>query len=255
MTSEFKGKTIIITGAAGVYGRQFAERFAGLGANLFLTDRIEEDLAALKASVGSGSEIRTFAADLTEANDLTALADAVLAGFGAPDIAILNAGIYPFGGLFDTSLETFDRIFDINVRANFVLTQLLARPMIDSGTKGSLIYIGSAAAHILRSNGLAYCTSKRALEWMVKGVALELAPYGIRANVIEPGLALGSGTASFPDGYVAAIERQIPQRRLIRAGEAADAAVFLASSGASYITGTSLPVDGGGSIPHRGQVS
>jgi len=93
------------------------------------------------------------------------------------------------------------------------------------------------------------------LEWMVKGVALELAPYGIRANVIEPGLALGSGTASFPDGYVAAIERQIPQRRLIRAGEAADAAVFLASSGASYITGTSLPVDGGGSIPHRGQVS
>ena len=200
-------------------------------------------------------EIKTFAADLTEADDLAALADAAIAGFGPPEVVILNAGIYPFGGLFDTVLETFDRIFDINVRANFVLTQLFARAMIDASTKGSLIYIGSAAAHILRSNGLAYCTSKRALEWMMKGVALELAPHGIRANVIEPGLALGSDTVDFPDGYVAAIEQQIPLRRLIKEGEAADAAVFLASAAASYVTGMSLPVDGGGSIPHRVKVS
>lgn len=255
MTSEFKGKTIVITGATGVYGRQFAERFAALGANLFLTDRNGEALTALKASIADGVKIKTFAADLTEADDLAALADAAISCFGPPDVVILNAGIYPFGGLFDTPLETFDRIFDINVRANFVLTQLFARAMIDAGIKGSLIYIGSAAAHILRSNGLAYCTSKRALEWMMKGVALELAPHGIRANVIEPGLALGSDTVDFPDGYVAAIERQIPLRRLIKEDEAADAAVFLASSAASFVTGMSLPVDGGGSIPHRAKLS
>lgn len=255
MTEDFNGRRVVVTGATGVYGRQFAERFASLGAHLFLTDRDEAVLAAFAAGLAGALPAERFAADLTEDRDLVAVADAVRERLGAPDVVILNAGVYPFGGLFDTSLETFDRIFDVNVRANFALAQALARMMIDTRTRGSLILVGSAAAHILRSNGLAYCASKRALEWLMKGIALELAPHHIRVNMIEPGLALGSAGNEFPEGYVAAIERQIPMGRLIADGEAADAAVFLASQAAAYVTGASLPVDGGGSIPRRAQVS
>lgn len=253
-SGEFTGKAVVITGAAGIYGQQFAERFATLGARLFLTDRDEAALAGQRARFG-GTTVETFAADLTEDHDLAALADRVLERFGAPDVVINNAGIYPFGGLFDTTLEVFDRIFDINVRAGFEITRRLSQAMIAAKTRGSFIFIGSAAAHVLRTNGLAYCASKRALEWLMKGIALELAPHGIRVNMIEPGLALGSAGTSFPEGYVAAIERQIPLGRLIAPGEAADAAVFLASAAAAYITGASVPVDGGGSIPRRSQLS
>jgi 3-oxoacyl-[acyl-carrier protein] reductase len=253
--NDFRSRIVVITGATGVYGRQFAARFASLGSKLFLTDRDATALASLAAEFTDADAVETFAADLTSEQELLALSEAVATRLGAPDTVILNAGIYPFGGLFDTSIETFDRIFDVNVRANFVLTQRLARMMIDAGKRGNLIFIGSAAAHILRSNGLAYCTSKRALEWFMKGVALELAPHGIRVNLIEPGLALGSAGTDFPEGYVKAIEKQIPMGRLIAAGEAADAAVFLASEAAAYVTGASVPVDGGGSIPRRAQVS
>jgi 3-oxoacyl-[acyl-carrier protein] reductase len=85
----------------------------------------------------------------------------------------------------------------------------------------------------------------------MKGIALELGPHGIRVNMIEPGLAPGSAGTAFPPGYLEAIANQIPLGRLIESGEAADAAVFLASDAARFITGTSLAVDGGGGIPHR----
>jgi 3-oxoacyl-[acyl-carrier protein] reductase len=133
---DFGGRLIVITGAAGVYGRQFAERFAQLGAHLFLTDRDEQGLADARERLPPNARAETLAADLVEAADLARLCDAVIARFGAPDVVINNAGVYPFGGLFDTSLETFDRIFDVNVRAGFEITRRLARAMIDAGRKG-----------------------------------------------------------------------------------------------------------------------
>jgi short-subunit dehydrogenase len=117
----------VITGATGVYGRQFAARFASLGSRLFLTDRDATALASLAAEFTDAEAVETFAADLTSEQDLLGAFRSRATRLGAPDTVILNAGIYPFGGLFDTSIETFDRIFDVNVRANFVLTQRLAR--------------------------------------------------------------------------------------------------------------------------------
>lgn len=248
---EFEGQVVVITGAAGLYGGQFARRFAGLGARLFLTDRDSAALSALAAELDGLGRVELCAADLTSAADLARLCDEAVERLGPPDVVINNAGIYPYGGLLDTPLETFDDIFAVNVRAGFEITRRLASAMISAGKTGSFLFLGSASAHVLRSNGLAYCASKRAIEWLMKGIALELGPYGIRANLIEPGFWVGSALTTHDPSYIEATVAQIPLRRLPEADEAADVAVFLSSQAASYITGVSLAVDGGVSIPHR----
>lgn len=249
MAQEFAGKSVVITGAAGIYGAQLAADFAVAGARLFLTDRDAAGLATLRARLGR-ADIRSAAADLTDPEAIAGLCCDVLAG-GVPDIVVNNAGIYPFGGLFDTPVETWDRIMAVNLRAPFLVTRALAEAMIAAKHPGNFIFIGSGAGHLLRTNGLAYCTSKRGLEWLMQGIALELAPHGIRANLVAPGLALGSAGTAFPAGYAEAMAARVPLGRPIEPGELGAAVMFLASPRAAYITGASLSVDGGGAIPRR----
>jgi 3-oxoacyl-[acyl-carrier protein] reductase len=248
MSQEFAGKTVVITGAAGIYGSQLAADFAAAGAQLFLTDRDERGLAAVCGRLGR--DIASATADLTDPDSIAALCRQIL-DRGVPDVVVNNAGIYPFGGLLDTPVEMWDRIMHVNLRAPFLITKTLAEVMIAAGRKGAFIFIGSGAGQVLRTNGLAYCTSKRGLEWLMKGIALELAPHGIRANLVAPGLALGSAGTVFPPGYAEAMAKRVPLGRAIEAGELGAAVMFLASDQAAYITGTSLSVDGGGAIPRR----
>lgn len=249
MSDEFAGKAVVITGAAGIYGSQLAENFATAGARLFLTDRDGTGLADVARRLG-GAEVDTATTELTEPDSVTALCRQVV-DWAVPDIVINNAGIYPFGGLFDTPVDMWDRIMQVNLRAPFLITQALATAMIAAGRKGAFIFIGSGAGRMLRTNGLAYCASKRALEWLMKGIALELAPHGIRANLVAPGLALGSAGTVFPAGYAEAMAKRVPLGRPIASGELGEAVMFLASERAAYITGASLSVDGGSAIPRR----
>jgi 3-oxoacyl-[acyl-carrier protein] reductase len=248
MAQEFAGKTVVITGAAGIYGTQLAADFAAAGARLFLTDRDAAGLMAARERLGG--DVNSATADLTDPSSIAALCGQILKS-GVPDVVVNNAGIYPFGGLFDTPVEMWDRIMHVNLRAPFLITRTLAEAMIAAGRKGAFIFIGSGAGQVLRTNGLAYCTSKRGLEWLMKGIALELAPHGIRANLVAPGLALGSAGTVFPAGYAEAMAKRVPLGRAIEPGELGAAVMFLASNQAAYITGTSLSVDGGGAIPRR----
>lgn len=248
MGHDFAGKGVVITGAAGIYGAQLAADFAAAGARLFLTDRDAAGLAAVCDRFGG--DAASAAAELTDPDSIATLCREVLDRF-VPDVVVNNAGIYPFGGLFDTPVAMWDRIMGVNLRAPFLITQALAQAMIAAGRKGAFIFIGSGAGQMLRTNGLAYCTSKRGLEWLMKGVALELAPHGIRANLVAPGLALGSVGTVFPEGYAEAMAKRVPLGRAIAPGELGAAVMFLASDEAAYITGTSLSVDGGGAIPRR----
>ena len=249
MSDEFASKTVVITGAAGIYGSQLAADFAAAGARLFLTDRDAAGLAAVAAGLGT-ADVTTAEADLADPETIAALCREI-ADWSVPDVVVNNAGIYPFGGLFDTPVGMWDRIMQVNLRAPFLITQDIAESMIAAGRKGAFIFVGSGAGQVLRTNGLAYCTSKRGLEWLMKGVALELAPHGIRANLVAPGLALGSAGTEFPSGYAEAMARRVPLGRPIAAGELGAAVMFLASDRAAYITGASLSVDGGGAIPRR----
>ncbi len=249
---SFTGKIVVITGAGGIYGRQFSKAFAREGARLVLTDRKAAGLTALSRELALPADrLHLHVADLTDEAAIAAFITGTADAVGCPDIVICNAGIYPFGGLLDTSGALWDDIMAINLKAPFLLTQGFARLMIDRGVKGSFVCIGSGAAHVLRTNGLAYCVSKRGLDWLVKGMALELARFGIRVNAVEPGLAIGSAQTSFPPGYVENMSARIPLGRMAGEHEAADAVLYLCSDQASYITGAAIPVDGGSAIPRR----
>lgn len=248
--SEFSGKRVVLTGAAGVHGRWIAAAFARAGAELCLSDQRGEKLTGLVAELGLDPQATvTHATDLRQESSITELAALVADRWGAPDILVNNAGLYPrTGPLLDLDTETFDTLMAVNLRAPFLTVRVFARQMIAHGVRGSIVNIGSGAARRMSVGSVTYCTSKTALERLSKGQALELAPYGIRVNVVEPGFAAGSEVSHLPADYVERMEAKIPLGRSSGAGDASAAVLYLCSQAASFITGTALAVDGGNSI-------
>lgn len=251
-TGRFAGKKVIITGAAGVYGRELSHAFAEAGASLCLVDRDRAALDRFAAGLALPAE-RIMAAyiDLSDEAAIKELARAIEARWQAPDIVVNNAGIYPFGGLFEIDGAEWDRVLRLNLKAPFLMMQALTRQMIVKGVKGSFVNISSGAADFLRTNAIPYCVSKRGLEYLTQAFAIELAPYGIRVNAARPGFAEGSTAVTWPPGYIEAITKHNPMRRVSQPGDLAGAVMFLASDDAAYVTGDTIAADGGSSIPRR----
>ena len=243
---EFRGKKVVITGAAGIFGGHLARSFAAEGANLCLTDRDAAGLAPLLEGAGPDSFVQ--AADLCDDASLAELIGAVESRWGAADILINNAGIYPSAFLLDMTAADWDRVFDVNLRAPFVLSTGLARQMVGKGVKGSIVNISSGASRKMRRTACAYSTSKTALDRLTKGLAIELAEYGIRANALEPGFAPGSNVSTLSDTHVQKVLGSIPLGRPTEQRDIGQAALFLCSDAAAQITGGTLSVDGGNSI-------
>jgi 3-oxoacyl-[acyl-carrier protein] reductase len=247
MTFEDKG--VVVTGAAGVFGRWIAAAFAREGARLCLSDNRRDAAEALAAELSlDAARTLVHGTELTDEASIRDLAATVRDAWGAPDIVVNNAGVYPKGGLLDLPTEAWDRIFDINLRAPFLITREMAKLMIDQGVKGAFVNVSSGASRQMRNGSVPYCTSKTALERLTKGFALELAPYGIRMNAVEPGFAPGSIVSPLSDDYVQRMKARIPLGRTSGPDDAPDAILYLCSPKASFITGTVLSVDGGNSI-------
>ncbi|MDA0704265.1 MAG: SDR family NAD(P)-dependent oxidoreductase [Proteobacteria bacterium] len=248
----FAGKRVVVTGAGGVYGQALARAFAAAGARIFLSDRNAAALTDLAADLALPDDrLILDETDLTDPEAIAVLARRIADAWGAPDILVNNAGIYPFQDILEVSAEDWDRVMAVNLRAPFLLSQTLAKAMIAHGVRGSIVNIGSPSARILRTNGLPYCVSKRGLDWLAKGLALALGPYGIRVNTVEPGLALGSAQIAMPPAHIKGMAKGNPLGRIGRAEDLPGVVMFLCSDAADYITGASLPADGGGSIPRR----
>jgi 3-oxoacyl-[acyl-carrier protein] reductase len=246
---EFQDKRILITGAAGVFGRWIAEHFAREGARLCLSDNRRLPLDELAASLGlPPSRTILHATELTDDASILDLADRVRNAWQAPDIVVNNAGLYPSCDLLDMSAAEWDRIFAVNLRAPFLVTREMAKLMIAAGRKGAVVNISSGASRRMRRGWVAYSTSKSALERLTKGFALELAPHGIRVNAVEPGFAPGSSVSKLSEHYVARMRARIPLGRTSGPGDAPEAVAYLCSEKASFITGAVLAVDGGNSI-------
>ena len=145
-------------------------------------------------------------------------------------------------------MEEWDCILGVNLRAPFLLTQAMARLMIAQGRAGSVVMISSGAARQMRNGSVPYCTSKTAVERLAKGFALELAPYGIRVNVVEPGFAPGSTVSPLDSAYVERMKARIPLGRTSGPDDAPEAIMYLCSDAAAFVTGAVLSVDGGNSI-------
>ncbi|HEX6443966.1 MAG TPA: glucose 1-dehydrogenase [Streptosporangiales bacterium] len=246
MTDEQDARRVVLTGAAGVFGTWMAEAFAREGAHLLLTDVRADPLRRLADRLSdAGARVEARVADLTDPADLDALAAASAELWGSPDVLVNNAGIYPRGWLLDMTRDHFERILAVNLLAPFQLTQALARQMIEHGVRGSVVNMSSGAAVSTQPGGGPYSTSKAALAMFTRSCALELAPYGIRVNAVAPGFAPGSEVSLLDDDHVGSMTRSIPLGRTSGPDDAPEAVLFLCSPQASFITGTTLTVDGG----------
>jgi len=246
---EFENKTIVITGAAGIFGRWIAAYFAREGARLCLSDIRMDGLEKAVSELGLDcSKVLLHATELTSDASMLELVDLVKREWKAPDILVNNAGIYTRFSLLDMEFSDWDRVFGVNLRAPFVLSREFAKLMIAEDRKGSIVNISSGAARKMIQNGVPYCTSKTAIERLSKGFAMELAEYGIRVNVVEPGFAPGSEVSELSDEYVTNMLKNIPLGRASGPEDAPGAIAYLCSEKAAFITGAVISVDGGNSI-------
>ncbi|CDZ70430.1 SDR family NAD(P)-dependent oxidoreductase [Neorhizobium galegae] len=246
---EFENKTIVITGAAGIFGRWTAAYFAKEGAKLCLSDVRMDGLEKAVAELGlDRSKVLLHATELTSDASMLELVDLVKREWKAPDILVNNAGIYTRFSLLDMEFSDWDRVFGVNLRAPFVLSREFAKLMIAEGKAGSIVNISSGAARKMNQNSVPYCTSKTAIERLSKGFAMELAEYGIRVNVVEPGFAPGSEVSELSDEYVTNMLKNIPLGRASGPEDAPGAIAYLCSDKAAFITGAVISVDGGNSI-------
>lgn len=248
MAMRFAGQKVVITGAAGIYGSALAAAFAAEGAALVLADHDAVRLAAVAASLPAGRAV-PHVTDLTHDTAIDALVATASAG-GAPHVLVNNAGFYPFIPLMEVTPAEYDRILGVNTRAPFRLMQGIGGAMAQAG-RGAIVNVTSAAAEVIRGNGVPYGASKCALEYLTRAFALELGPRGVRVNSVRPGFAEGSAAVVKPPGYADAIRARSLLGSMATPADFAAVVMWLCSDEAAHITGTVLDAGGGGHINRR----
>ncbi len=237
-------KIAVVTGAGSGIGREIALRFGREGAGVLAVDRNEDTAARTAGDVRSaGGNAQHARADISSAADVEALTQALRAGFGRADALVNNAGVGFHRAFLETPLEDFERVLRINLTGTFLVSQAIARLMVEQGG-GHIVNIASIQGQRGGSGRSAYGASKAGVIQLTKVMAVELAHFGIAVNAIAPGPIQTPITNHGPDQRRVFLERAV-MGRLGTAAEVAAAAVFLASDECSYTTGHVLNVDGG----------
>jgi meso-butanediol dehydrogenase / (S,S)-butanediol dehydrogenase / diacetyl reductase len=252
MPARLDGKAALITGATSGIGLAIAERFAAEGARLILTGRNRENGEQLAQRL----KAEFIPGDVTAPGCADDLAQQTVQRLGRIDILINNAGIVHRGTVLETSDEAFARVMAVNVEAVFRFSRAAVRQMIAQferdGRGGAIVNIASDWAFVAGRAELAYCTSKGAVVQMTRALAVDHARQGIRVNAVAPGDVetpmLLSGMTHRGKSTAEGLRENgeaIPMGRVGQPPEIAAAVTFLASDEASFITGTTLLVDGG----------
>lgn len=235
-----EGKIAVVTGGSSGIGLAIAKRFVAEGAYVFIVGRRQQFLDDAVRQVGPN--IEAIAGDMTMASDVARLFSAVRERKGKLDILVVNSGNSEFQPLPDITEEHFSKIFDLNVRAAVFVTKE-ALQLLRPGAK--VLLVGSIAGYIGTKGYSSYNASKAALRSFARTWANELAPQGIRVNVLSPGPTDTPMFDGVSDEVRAALTAKIPLGRLGKPEEIAAAALFLTSDESSYITGAELSIDGG----------
>jgi len=254
MNGILQDKACLIIGASQGIGAAVVEEFLSQGARLVIAARNLEKMEALaKPFQDKGHEVHAIRMDISDPAQVVAGVDFTVETLGRLDAAVNNAAVQspvylPFG---EIELEEFDRIVDTNLRGTFVAMKAQINAMLESGG-GSIVNISSLGGFIGFPRMGGYVASKHGILGLTKVAALDYAKQNIRVNSVAPGAVMtemiAKGTASTPEGK-ALIESKVPAGRIGAPAEIAKAAAWLASDGASYVTGITMPVDGGYSIP------
>jgi NAD(P)-dependent dehydrogenase (short-subunit alcohol dehydrogenase family) len=253
-TNDFSlsGQVALVTGAKRGLGRELALTFARAGADVALCTRDFEG----SALQGVADEVKKMGrrslavqADTSRATDVDNLVAKVVQEFGRIDVLVNNAAVLIKGMVLDMPLADWERHFDVNVKGYYLVSRAVAAKMIER-KKGSIINISSDLAFKAIPAHAAYCTSKAAIIMLTRALALELGPYGIRVNTVAPGMfrtELSKPNWTNPE-FMKHMESITPLGRIGEPEEMTGAVLYLASSASSYVSGTTILVNGGGLV-------
>lgn len=241
----FEGKTAIVTGAAKGIGYGIALALAKEKANVVLADLDEAANynSAVEIEEKTGSKTFAVKCDVSKKEDIDALVNAAVEKFGGIDILVNNAGIFPFKPFLELTEQDWDKVLDVNLKSAFLLSQATVKVMKEGG---KIVDISSIASLVGFEGLTHYCASKGGMNGFIRALALELASKKINVNAVAPGAIQTPGASGvMSDEALSQTIKSIPWQRVGQPTDIANAVVFLASSGADYITGQVLVVDGG----------
>ncbi len=251
---RLQGKVAIVTGAASGIGAATAARFADEGASIAGIDVAKPADDAWAAISESAPGAMFCEADIRDEAAVKAAVGAIVERFGRIDALVNAAGVVGFGAAHVTEVEEFERVIDINLKGSFITAKHVLPTMLEQGS-GSIIHVASVEGLVGISGQLAYNASKGGVVLMTKNMALDYSPSGIRVNCLCPGGVETPMTEMLKMDGLKAIGEKLRKVHLLgrfaEPSEIAAAALFLASDDASFVTGSSLIVDGGYTAGHR----
>jgi 3-oxoacyl-[acyl-carrier protein] reductase len=249
-SQRLDGRVALVVGGARGIGGGIAARFAAEGARVVIADTEIEAGEAFVVSLGGPEKARFIKTDISKQADAERAVAEAVTHFGGLDIAVQNAGIYPWTLIENIEPEEWDAVLGVNLRGTFLVARA-ALPVMRAKGYGRMIFTSSITGPRVSSPGHGhYSASKAGINGFIKSAALEFAGYGITVNGIEPGNILTEGMkAGRSAAFIKGMEDSIPLGRLGTPEDIANAALFLASDESAYITGTTIVVDGGQTLP------
>lgn len=248
---RLQDKVCIVTGAARGIGRAIAERFVREGAKVAIVDvREAEGLDTVRDLRSAGAAALFVRTDVSDGAQVQAMVDLVLAKWGRIDILVNDAGVCPFADFLDLPEALWDQVLDVNLKGYFLVSQAVARTMVERGIKGRIIAVSSISAEFGGSLQAHYCASKAGINLLVKSMAISLGPHGITCNAVLPGtIETDLNRHTLVETDVRAYwSQRAPLGRIGQPEDIAGPVLFFATDDSAWCTGALLVVDGGVSV-------
>ncbi|MFC9454374.1 SDR family NAD(P)-dependent oxidoreductase [Streptomyces sp. NPDC056983] len=243
--TRYENKTCVVTGGAQGIGRACAEKLAAEGGRVAIFD-LESQVKALDVEAFPG-EVIAIACDVSSRADVEDAFAECARRLGPVDVLVSNAGTVLARDFLKMEDDEFAKLMDVNVHGTFMTGQVAARQMVESGRGGAIVNMASVGAFMNNALHVGYGATKGAIVSLTKGMAVALAPQGVRVNAVAPATIETSMTENYDQDptLLNGVKARTPMGRLGTAGEVASAVAYLAGDDAAYVTGHTLLVDGG----------